>query len=117
MNIVVAPDHSVHNRATRLSVGITILRGEFDDQLKWPFNGEVTIQAYNRTQRRWSADLIVVLNERVCGLDVVRKRVDSLSYAWGYAENFLPRSKFADVLHDTNIIRFRVTKVKIFNQL
>jgi TNF receptor-associated factor 4 len=116
MNIVVAPDHSVHNRATRLSVGITILRGEFDDQLKWPFNGEVTIQAYNRTQRRWSADLIVVLNERVCGLDVVRKRVDSLSYACEYAEIFLPRSQFANYfLRDTNIIRLRVTKVKIFN--
>ena len=42
MVVVAYPNSSP---STHLSVGITILRGEFDDQLKWPFNGEVTIQA------------------------------------------------------------------------
>jgi TNF receptor-associated factor 4 len=115
MNIVAYPNGSVQSRATRLSVGITILRGEFDDQLKWPFNGEVMIQAYNRTQRRWSAELTMVLNKRVCGLEVIKKRVDSLSYAH-YTDEFLLCSKLeADYLHGTNMIRFRVTNVKIFN--
>ena len=116
MKIVAYPSRYVQGRATCLSVGVTILRGEFDDQLKWPFNGEVTIQAYNHTQRRWCAEVIVVLNERACGLDVVQKRIDSLSYAY-YGEEFLHCSK-----HDRtrlpswhqNIIRFRATKVKIF---
>ena len=78
-------------RRLYLSVDMTILRGEFDDQLKWPFDGEVTVQAYNRTQRRWSAELTVSLNRRVCGLDVVRQRVDSLSYECQPRE-FLPYS-------------------------
>ena len=115
MNIVACASHYVQSRATRLSVGVDILRGEFDDQLKWPFNGEVTIQAYNRTQRRWSAELIVVLNERACGLDVVKKRIDSLSYA-DHTEEFLRCSKLeADYHHGIFIIRFRVTNVKILN--
>ena len=117
MNIVAYPNGSVRSRDTCLSVGIAILRGEFDDQLKWPFNGEVTIQAYNRTQRRWSAELTLVLNKQVCGLDVVKKRVDSLSYTC-HAEDFLWCSKLeGDYLHGTNVIRFRVTNVKIFSLL
>ena len=109
MNIV------VYARSPYLSVGMTILRGEFDDQLKWPFDGEVTLQAYNRTQRRWSAELTVSLNRRVCGLDVVRQRVDSLSYGCQPRE-FLPYSILeSDYTHDINIIRFRVTEIKIFN--
>ena len=116
INIVAYHNGSLRSRDTCLSVGVAILRGEFDDQLKWPFNGEVTIQAYNRTQRRWSAELTLVLNKQVCGLDIVKKRVDSLSYVC-HAEDFLLCSKLErDYLHDTNIIRFRVTKVKIFNQ-
>jgi hypothetical protein len=69
MNIV------VYARNPYLSVGMTIIRGEFDDQLKWPFDGKVTVQAYNRTQRQWCAELTVALNRRVCSVDVVRKRV------------------------------------------
>ena len=111
MNIVAYPNSS----STHLSVGITILRGEFDDQLKWPFNGEVIIQAYNRTEERWSTELSVVLNRRVSQLDVVRKRVDSLSYAC-YAMIFLSHSELeSDYAQDINIIRFRVTNVRIFN--
>ena len=109
MNIV------IYARSPYLSVGMTILRGEFDDQLKWPFDGEATIQAYNRTQRKWSAELTVALNRGVCGLDVVRKREDSLSYGC-HPQEFLPYSVLAlDYTHDTNIIRFRITEIKIFN--
>ena len=110
MNIVAYPNSS----STHLSVGITILRGEVDDQLKWPFNGEVIIQAYNRTEERWSTELSVVLNRRVSQLDV-RKRVDSHSYAC-YAKIFLSHSELeSDYAQDINIIRFRVTNVRIFN--
>ena len=111
MSVIAFPNSSV----SHLLVGITILRGEFDDQLKWPFNGEVTIQAYNRHQGRWSAELSVVLNRRECGLDVVKKRVDSLSYAC-QPKVFMSHSKLeSEYAQDLNIVRFRVTNVKIFN--
>ena len=109
MNIV------IYAQNLYLSVGMTILRGEFDDQLKWPFDGEITVQAYNRTQKQWCAELTVALNRRVCGLDVVRRCVDSLSYGC-QPKKFLPYSVLeSDYIHGTNIIRFRVTEIKIFN--
>ena len=57
----------------------------------------------------------MVLNRRECDLDVVKKRVDSLSYA-SEVNEFLPYLKLrSDYVHDVDIIRFRVTNVKIFN--
>ena len=113
MNVVVASDDSISRN--HLSAGVCILRGEFDDQLKWPFDGEVTIQAYNRTQRRWAAEMTVALNNRVLNLVVVKKRRDSLLYAH-HVERFLRYSKLElHYAHDFNIIRLRVTKVKVLN--
>ena len=31
-------------KGTHVSVGVYLMRGEFDDHLKWPFNGMVTVQ-------------------------------------------------------------------------
>ena len=65
--------------------------------------------------RQWCAELTVALNRRVCGLDVVRRCVDSLSYGC-QPKKFLPYSVLeSDYTHDTNIIRFRVTEIKVFN--
>ena len=38
---------------THVTVAVHLMRGEFDDLLKWPFHGEVTIQC-ERTTRSWS---------------------------------------------------------------
>lgn len=31
-------------RGTHIAVFLSLMRGEFDDQLKWPFRGSITIQ-------------------------------------------------------------------------
>ena len=30
-----------------MSVYATLMRGEYDDQLKWPFEGDITIELHN----------------------------------------------------------------------
>ena len=45
---VVANGYSV-GEVTHVSVYIFLNRGEYDDQLKWPFRGEVTIQLLNQS--------------------------------------------------------------------
>ena len=99
-----------------MSLHLFILRGEFDDQLPWPFDGEVTIQLYNRTKEEWSTEQSIALNEKECGVDVVKRREDQLAYVgWGHP-NFLPYSELkADFQKEANAIRFRVTKVKVFS--
>ena len=93
MNVTVYPHGVVNHRGTHMSVYVSILRGEFDDQLRWPFDGSITIQAYNRTTEQWSNKHIIVMNERECGLKNVERPVDVLSDGiWGQPA-FLPLSK------------------------
>ena len=38
-------------KGTHLSLGMFLLKGEYDDQLQWPFNANITVQLLN-----WSGD-------------------------------------------------------------
>ena len=38
-------------KGTHLSVGVSLMKGEYDEELKWPFNANITIQLLN-----WSDD-------------------------------------------------------------
>ena len=38
-------------KGTHLSLGVSLLMGEYDDQLHWPFNANITVQLLN-----WSGD-------------------------------------------------------------
>ena len=102
--------------ATYISLYVCILRGEFDDQLKWPFDGEITIQAYNHTRMRWSRESRILLNEKECGLDVVGRQVGPLnSGGWG-CPKFLSYSDFkVHFVKDTNAASFRVVGVKVYS--
>lgn len=102
------------NDSWSMALHLFILRGEFDDQLQWPFDGEITIQLYNRTKGDWSREYYIALNEKECGVDVVKRRVNQLaSMGWGNP-NFLPCSEVkADFQKEANAIRFRITKVKV----
>ena len=42
---------SGHN--THLSVFISVLRGEYDHNLQWPFKGDILIEMYKNSLKRW----------------------------------------------------------------
>ena len=114
MVMSIYPNGYGSRKGTHLSLFVHILRGEFDDKLRWPFDGEVTIQAYNRTTQQWSMERTLVLNERECGLDVVRRRVDARAVvSWG-CDDFLSLSELnKDYVKDTNAVRFRTVNVNV----
>ena len=116
MSVFVYPNGHDDCSGHFLSVFVGILRGEFDDQLRWPFDGGITIEMYNRTTNQWSSEDTLVVNKRACGLTFVKRCVDAYSYGhWGTTD-FLSLSDFKnDFVKATNIARFRVTKVEIFN--
>ena len=55
---------------THMSAYVQLMRGEFDDELEWPFDGLVTIEAYNWTMNEWSVrttiDLTKAKNDSGC---------------------------------------------------
>ena len=39
-----------NDQGTSIDVGVCLMRGEFDEQLKWPYQGKVTVKAINQLQ-------------------------------------------------------------------
>ena len=102
------------HRNVYLEVYVSILRGEFDDQLKWPFDGEVTVQAYNRTLERWDKERKIQLNMKECELDVIQRQIDILSSTgWGYQKWLSSQDMKSHFVKDTNTLRLRVVTVKV----
>jgi TNF receptor-associated factor 4 len=67
MTLIVRPNGIGDRKGTHVSLYLHLLPGEFDDQLRWPFSGKITVQAYNRTKERWLLQrIITVTNERKC---------------------------------------------------
>ena len=93
-------------KGTHPSLFVHILRGEYDDQLKWPFNGIVTIEMFNRETKTWD-------NSRSIHLDDLERAIDSL---YGSNRGHSKWISLADVykkyLRHGNL-RFKVTKVEL----
>ena len=49
----VYPHGTSSGRGSHISMYVSILRGEFDDQLQWPFQGSVSIDIFNYSTQKW----------------------------------------------------------------
>ena len=116
MSVSVFPNGFDHHRGTHMSVYVSILRGGFDDQLRWPFDGSITVQAYNRTTEQWSNERTIVMNEKRSGLECVKRCIDVFAHSsWGHASFLSLLELKSEYVKETNIVRFRITNVKIYN--
>ena len=115
MFISVYPNNMGTHKGKYLHIGVNIQCGEFDNQLRWPFKGKVTVQAYNFTTKDWSNEMTIVLSEEECGRELVQRCFDVQSYGgWGYS-NFLSHSELYKhyIAKYGSVAKFRVTKVEI----
>ena len=116
MYVSVYPNVSSRYRGAHMAVYVGILCGEFDDHLRWPFNGSITVQAYNRTTEQWSNEHTIVMNRNECGLRYVKRPVDILTHgSWGELEFLSVPELKRDYVKETNRVRLRITKVEICN--
>ena len=53
LSVTVYPHGMSKGKGTHLSLYVALLRGEYDDELEWPFKGTVNIQLYNYTTFAW----------------------------------------------------------------
>ena len=72
---------------THTSVYIHLMKGEFDDQLKWPFRGEVTVKLLNQKQGRGHHDGTVSCTDDTPGSRVIEG--ERAKEGWG-SSNFIP---------------------------
>ena len=114
LSVSVDPNYGIDSFGdAQVSISVSILRGEYDDQLRWPFNGRITVQLYNRNTKRWSNEHTVVMNQKECDLKDVDRCVDVLIK--GSCPYFLPLSEIRErYLKESIAVRFRVVEVNIF---
>ena len=48
MSLRVTANGQGSGKGTHITVGVYLMKGEFDDQLEWPFRGDITIQLLNQ---------------------------------------------------------------------
>ena len=54
MIIAVYPNGRSIAMGTHLSIYVNVIRGEFDDQLEWPCDGVVTVEAWEQRTYQWT---------------------------------------------------------------
>ena len=56
-------DADGEGKGTHVSVSVYLMRGEFDDVLKWPFRGHVVIQLCNQLKAKYHRDFAIDFSE------------------------------------------------------
>ena len=112
MSVTVFPNGFADGRGTHLSVYVSIIRGEFDNQLHWPFNGEVNVQTYNHTTDQWLQNITIVLKESHVDEGAICKPLEFGNDEEGYSK-YLSHSTLRDDYLKDDLISFRVTSVKL----
>ena len=71
-------------KGTHVSVFVCLMRGEFDDDLKWPFNGKITIQLKRTNPFEPQHFQKALVFDDKCGDDAVCKPTRERNRGWGY---------------------------------
>lgn len=96
-----------------ISVYLSITRGEFDSQLKWPFRGAVTITLLSQDPDKMHHVEVIKYNDNTHMLSSRRVKGDEISKPWGKAR-FIRHDQLeqgAFVLNDE--LKFQVSKVAL----
>ena len=111
-------------KGTHISVFLHIMRGEYDDTLKWPFHGEVTVQLLNQRRNANHHEKPIVeasdCNSTTCFAQV--QGVKQHGSGWGYRK-FIPHEELAyNASKDcqylmSNCLKFQVNKVVVLDEL
>ena len=99
-------------RGTHISVFLCLMKGEFDDQLKWPFRGSVTIQLLNQEagSEQHFSDRITYrdsTSDQMAGRVMDERRT---AKPWGKVK-FFPKSDIPPNFVKDDCVKFRISQV------
>ena len=97
-------------QSTHLSVRVCFMKGEFDDQLKWPFQGEVIIQLLSQIDEDHCVKVIPLRKGFLSAARVLE--TERNMYARGIGD-FLPHSQLKPKYLKDDCIKLRVKKIEL----
>ena len=88
--LYVHPQGDQEAKGTHVSVYACLMKGPFDDHLKWPFRGGITIQIVNQDGDHDHVEETIHYTDETADDDTAgRVTGKNMAYGWGFAE-FLP---------------------------
>ena len=97
---------------THLSVSVHMMRGEFDDQLKWPFRGDVTVQLLNQEEDGCHVVKVIPFKDHHFN-EGNRVTVGERSVSgWGY-NDFLPLAELEPRYLKNDCIKFCIGNIAL----
>ena len=111
MCLGVAPKGWGDGRGTHLCVAIYIMHGEFDDQLKWPFRGDITFQLMNLEENKDHVVSTVNFDDNTPDKCANRVTLVERNRAGIGQSDVLPLSELEPKYLKNNCIKLRITKV------
>ena len=103
---------------THVTVYVHLMQGEFDDHLKWPFRGDITIQLLNQLEDKDHHTMTIPFTDTTPDNSAGRVTTGEKSKGWGYdtfiAHGELNHNSAKNCQHLKNDrLCFRVTKVEL----
>ena len=98
-----------------VSVFICLMQGEFDDRLKWPFRGDITIQLLNQEGKEGHRTRIISFTDRTPD-NIAGKQLAAgeRNFGWGRFR-FISHNELSPKYLKKDCLQFRVSEVKLKN--
>ena len=113
MVIIIRPNGFNLWQGTHVSLHVFLLPGEFDDQLRWPFNGTIIVEVYDCISERWSFKRVIEMNERKFGAGAVSRCVDKIFWNSAGFDDFLSFTHLGRCISGASSLRIRITRIDI----
>ena len=100
-------------RGTHLSVFVCLMRGEFDDRLKWPFQGNISIKLVNQREDRYH--VIQTVGSRNASSERCKRVLtdERINNGWGFL-NFLPHAELQPKYLKNDCIKLCIKKIELY---
>ena len=117
MSLHVSPNGIAAAKGTHVSVYMCLVRGEFDEYLKWPFRGDITVQLLNQREDKNHHEMTIrftdITPHDIAGRVTIGMRANPLRNTFFISHDMLGynRNKNCQYLNG-DCLHFRVAKVK-----
>ncbi|XP_064385183.1 TNF receptor-associated factor 4-like [Halichondria panicea] len=97
---------------THVSVSMHLMRGEFDDSLKWPFRGVISIKLLDQVNGKDNKTYTNIYDNKVPNRTCARVRVGERSVGRGYSK-FIAHTKLEPNYLRNDTLLFQIHKVEL----
>ncbi|CAI8000660.1 TNF receptor-associated factor 4, partial [Geodia barretti] len=113
MSIFVYPDGIGNGKGTHVSLFACLMRGEYDDHLKWPFRGKITVQIVNQAGDHSHIEKIIPYTDKTPSTGAGRVTDKERGVEWGFHQFLALTDLEYNAENDTQYLRDDIIIVRV----